>query len=284
MCADDVVCTVFAPPHVSAGGAALVQVFAHRGEDALSAAAQASEFDADASRRAVRTLETEVTRGDRLTFALAIPGAVVDEPVQTLRWIGDPEAVQFGISVPASTSTSALIGTVTVSLATVPIGHIKFRLGVTAAGIGAASTAAASAAAPSGEAARAYSTAFISYASSDRDRVLARAQMLEPLGIRFFQDVVDLQPGQRWEEELRRRINECDVFLLFWSTAAKGSEWVQREVAYALDRQRTNPDALPAIVPVILEGPPVVPPPENLAHLHFNDRLIYFMRPDDRQS
>lgn len=35
----------------------------------------------------------------------------------------------------------------------------------------------------------------------------------------------------------------------------------------------------PAIRPVILEGPPIVEPWEELAHLHFNDRLVYFMRP-----
>jgi hypothetical protein len=30
---------------------------------------------------------------------------------------------------------------------------------------------------------------------------------------------------------------------------------------------------------VILEGPPIVEPWEELEHLHFNDRLLYFMRP-----
>jgi hypothetical protein len=29
---------------------------------------------------------------------------------------------------------------------------------------------------------------------------------------------------------------------------------------------------------VIIEGPPVVEPWEELAHLHFNDRLIYFLK------
>lgn len=31
--------------------------------------------------------------------------------------------------------------------------------------------------------------------------------------------------------------------------------------------------------PVIVEGPPPVPPPPELAHLHFNDPLIYFREP-----
>ena len=101
--------------------------------------------------------------------------------------------------------------------------------------------------------------------------------MLTTLGIQFFQDVLDLQPGQRWSSELQRHIEECDLFLLFWSRAARDSEWVLREADYALERQGRDAEGLPAIIPVIVEGPPVIPPPERLAHLHFNDRLLYFM-------
>ncbi|HWT48970.1 MAG TPA: TIR domain-containing protein, partial [Mycobacterium sp.] len=71
----------------------------------------------------------------------------------------------------------------------------------------------------------------------------------------------------------------CDLFLLFWSSAAKKSRWVLKEVNYALERHRGNELALPEILPVIIEGPPPVPPPPELAYLHFNDRMIYFMEP-----
>ena len=43
-----------------------------------------------------------------------------------------------------------------------------------------------------------------------------------------------------------------------------------------LEREVALKAAAPEILPVIIEGPPVVSPPE-LAHLHFNDRLLYFM-------
>jgi hypothetical protein len=66
--------------------------------------------------------------------------------------------------------------------------------------------------------------------------------------------------------------------LLFWSTAAKESPWVLREVRYALERKGGNEAAPPEIRPVPIEGPPPVLPPEELKHLHFNDRLLYFMR------
>jgi hypothetical protein len=100
--------------------------------------------------------------------------------------------------------------------------------------------------------------------------------MLKPLGIQFFQDILDLEPGDRWEKELYRHIDESDLFLLFWSTAARESKWVMEEVKYALARKHGDDFAPPEIRPVIIEGPPVPAPPPELAHLHFNDRLIYF--------
>ena len=101
--------------------------------------------------------------------------------------------------------------------------------------------------------------------------------MLAPLGIRYFQDVLDLEPGDAGKKVLYRQIDDCDLFLLFWSGAAKRSEWVRREVEYALRRKAGDDFAPPEIRPIILEGPPVVPPWEELAHIHFNDRLVWLM-------
>jgi hypothetical protein len=72
-------------------------------------------------------------------------------------------------------------------------------------------------------------------------------------------------------------IEQCDLFLLFWSKAAKDSEWVRRETQRALDRQVASSGRLPEIRPVILEGPPVELPWPELTHLHFGDQLIYVM-------
>jgi hypothetical protein len=79
-------------------------------------------------------------------------------------------------------------------------------------------------------------------------------------------------------------IDECDLSLLFWSSAAKASEWVLKEAGYALNRQKGDPNAPPDIHPVIIEGPPVPEPPPELRHLLFNDPLIYFMKPAARGS
>jgi hypothetical protein len=54
---------------------------------------------------------------------------------------------------------------------------------------------------------------------------------------------------------------------------------VLKEVQYAMTRNGGDELAPPEILPVIIEGPPPVKAPPELAHLHFNDRMIYFMQP-----
>ena len=57
-----------------------------------------------------------------------------------------------------------------------------------------------------------YSLVFISYATPDRAEVLKRVQMLKMMKIKFFQDLLDFEPGARWEMGLFRHIDECDLF------------------------------------------------------------------------
>ena len=264
---DAVDCSVYAMQEARPGDKVLVQVFAHMPEQADEARAAAVEADADATRRGVSVLGTRIARGSRLILELVIPGAEVDEPVQALVWRGRTDSVQFTAAVPAFALAGNLIGKLLVSQDGVPIGEVRFKLKVTAA-----VTSAGTLPAPAGEARR-YSMAFVSYASKDRAEVLRRVQMLPAAGIKFFQDVVDLEPGENWNDMLYKRIDEADVMFLFWSGAAKDSHWVQKEWSYGLEKK--GPDF---IRPILLEGPPVPAPPTELSHLHFNDKLLYFMK------
>jgi hypothetical protein len=187
-------------------------------------------------------------------------------------WRGQPAAAQFIVMVPAGYDPQTVIGTVSVSQASIPLGHVKFKIQIAPA------SAPRVAKAPLGEAAQRYRQAFISYASPDRTEVLKRVQMLARLKISYFQDLMDLAPGERWEQALYRRIDECDLFLLFWSTPASQSRWVLEEVRYALARRNNDDLAPPEIIPIPIEGPPPVEPPAELAHLHFGDYLLYFMQ------
>jgi hypothetical protein len=270
--ADAVDCTVFAPAFATPGDEVFVQVFAHLMEHAQDARSLAEEFDADAERRAFMTLEAIVRRGSSLMFELQIARLTVRERVHSLTWRGRPVSAQFDVNVPQDAMPGAYIGTVTVSLDSVPIGHVKFKLAVVLAQVGPGRGSG-----PVGDDAKRYKTAFVSYSSKDRQAVLERVQMLKPLGIEYFQDLLDLDPGDRWERELYRSIDDCDLFLLFWSSQAKASRWVRNEAQYALKQKGGDDFAQPEIRPVIIEGPPIPPPWPELAHLHFGDSLVYLM-------
>ena len=263
---DVVDCTVFAPSSAPRDGVIFVQVYARLREQADEALRMAGEFDSEAKRRAVKSLEEAVARGTRLSFELTAPGLRCADPIQSMVWRGSPDAAQFAVEVPGDCPLGALVGSIMISAHSIPIGHIKFKLQITEPGSEAAVNEAV------GEEAKRYSLAYISYASADRSKVLARVQMLDLVGIQYFQDVLSLKPGDKWETEIYRNIDSCDLFLLFWSKAARDSEWVMKEARYAKNRPQP-----PEIRPVILEGPPVIPPPDDLSDLHFNDRLVYFI-------
>jgi hypothetical protein len=91
--------------------------------------------------------------------------------------------------------------------------------------------------------------AFLSYSSSDRTEVLKRAQGLRAAQIEVFQDVLSLDPGERCKQQIFKRIDESDIFLLFWSQAARDSKWVLKEARYALKRKKKSALGLPSSSP-----------------------------------
>jgi len=244
-------------------------VFLHLPKQSNAAAALASQFDSDAAARGATGLTADVTRGAAIMIELDAPGLEVAEPVQTLVWRGRPASATFEASVPLGLAVKLVIAMVRISIEGVPCGHVKFKTTIGPAPPGAEC--------PVVHRWCRYRRAFISYCATDRDEVLKRVQMLKRLHIDFFQDVLDIEPGAEWEPLLYRRIDECDVFLLFWSSAAGASEWVRKEFLYALDRKTRDADDQPELIPVILEGPPIPPPPPELKHLHFNDQILNFV-------
>lgn len=271
---DSVMCTVFAPPAASSGANIMVQVFAHLIDDTETVKRIAAEFDEQTKRLAAKSLNNEVKRDSKLTFCISMPGLEIDEPVQELVWCGQPDVIQFGVSVPEEIKEQEIVGTIYVSQNGVPFGHAKFLLRITDDRETLAHKQTESAKESTW---KHYEYAFISYAAVDRPEVVKRVQMLSRFHIDFFQDLLTMGPGEQWERTIYEHIDRSDVFFLFWSTAARNSEWVQKEIRYALERKGPNALGAPEIVPVIIEGPPPVPPPAELRDIHFNDRLIYFM-------
>jgi len=178
------------------------------------------------------------------------------------------ESVEFGIDVPSDYNKRAVVAKLEITVNSVPAGNIKFRVKLDQIEKPDYSKHADTRS-------EKYKRAFISYASPDRDEVLRRTQMLSATGVTFFQDILKIKPGERWEQKLYEEMDNCDVFYLFWSKSASESKWVKQEWEYALKIQ--NERSLPEIIPIPIEGPPAVDPPDGLNHLHFNDGFLFFM-------
>jgi hypothetical protein len=258
---------VFCPPRVSKSSVFLVQVCLYSPGSEDKAVAHAREADPEAERRGTYSLPLDVPPNTRVDLHLQMPDLEVEEPNAVLIWRGTLTTAQFEVAVPDKVSSAEVIGRVRFAVAGVPAGTLRFKVGLNRS-----SAPTEPITAQRVEAER-YRRAFVSYSSKDRNEVLKRVQAFRIAGLSMFQDILDLEPGERWARELYREIDNCDVFLLFWSHAAAASEWVAKEIAYALERKAGADDKPPAIQPVPIEGPPP-PPPEALRHLHFNDALL----------
>ena len=265
---DAVECSIFGPPAAPPATTVLIQAFLHLANQAERASFLATTMDTSAKLKGTKSLDLPIKRGARVDIALSANGLAVDEPVQSVVWRGESAYCQFLAKVPEGTSGQSFFPVLRVSVDGKLLGAIKFRLSSDA-------TASKPTSEPLGDHVGRYKYAFVSYASKDRKEVLKRVQMLEIMKTEFFQDILSLDPGDRWERKLYENIDRCDLFLLFWSQAAKESQWVIKEAEYALAHQRENPRSEPDLVPVVLQQN--VPPPPSLFAFHFNDRIQYLI-------
>src|SRR5256885_2320086 len=74
---------------------------------------------------------------------------------------------------------------------------------------------------------------FISYASADRERVLAVIEAMRAAGINCWLDQHGIEGGTNWGQEIAEAIAGCAVFVLLSSRAALASRNVRQEVALA---------------------------------------------------
>jgi hypothetical protein len=123
-------------------------------------------------------------------------------------------------------------------------------------------------------------SAFASYASPDRQRVFERLSSVRvATGIEIFVDCLDLRAGEKWKEALVREILSREAFLLFWCHHYRDSPWCMWELHSAL--KATGTKGKPALQIHPMQPASVVPPPAELAHLHFSDRFALSMGPHD---
>jgi hypothetical protein len=119
-----------------------------------------------------------------------------------------------------------------------------------------------------------YEDIFASYAREDLKLVRHLKERYEALGLYLFVHLDDLRSGDLWRAALFRRIDESDLFQLFWSEHARRSKYVAAEWQHALRAQDVKGGRF--IRPVYWEDP-MPPIPEELAQINF--RRIRFVNP-----
>jgi cell division protein FtsZ len=209
-------------------------------------------------------------QGTRLAVHLALEGLRIDEPQKILLWEGEISNARFLVSAPKDAKEGLRHGLATVHVDGLQIARFSFSIMV-------ARENASVAQIPIQE--ERHRKAFASYASADREQVLARLQGMQKAvpTLEIIMDVLALRSGEYWEKRLWEVIPASDVFYLFWSEHARSSEWVEKEWRCALQKR-----GLDFIDPVPLVSPDEVPPPEELASKHFNDWVLAYLRNTSR--
>ena len=96
---------------------------------------------------------------------------------------------------------------------------------------------------------------FISYASEDSTAALRIAVALRAAGIDVWLDQSELRGGDAWDTRLRSQIKACALFipLISANTNARREGYFRREWKLAGDRTIDMDEALPFLVPVVID-------------------------------
>jgi TIR domain len=270
----DVDVTVFAPPVVPPCEEVIVQVIFHTPDREVEALTRAQKVEPGGQTLASVPLTIQLRQNDNIKVSVECVDATIPEPVQSTVWNGRLVCLYFTMQMP---NVEMIVRPkLRVFVNGVPAGNLVFKTLVQQNPPDLPPS-------PANESARAYRKTFLSYASEDRVEVLKTAQILRALKMNFFQDVLNLSPGERWKRRLYAEIDNCDLFLLFWSHHARQSKWVIREAKYALRRAKAAPGDGPLeIMPFLLEGPPPPLPPISLKDINFNDPIRYAIFAEER--
>ena len=89
---------------------------------------------------------------------------------------------------------------------------------------------------------------FISYSTKDIKKIIPHLERFKTIdGVKTFFADESLIPGSEISNEITKAIKECDVFLVFYSSSAKKSNYLQQEIGIAKANNKT-------IIPIVLDG------------------------------
>jgi len=87
---------------------------------------------------------------------------------------------------------------------------------------------------------------FLSYSRANKDFAVRLARELKAEGFWVWLDQLDIPAGSRWDVEVEKALEECEIFMIIMTPAAIASENVRDEMGYAIDNGKR-------FLPVLLE-------------------------------
>ena len=111
---------------------------------------------------------------------------------------------------------------------------------------------------------------FLVYAHEDRKRVAEIYNALKDAGYKPWMDTMNLMPGQAWEDQVLKAIQQSELALVFLSkNAVEKKGFVQKEIKTALNYLEERNEGISPVIPVRLEETDV--PLGRLRELHWID-------------
>lgn len=95
---------------------------------------------------------------------------------------------------------------------------------------------------------------FISHASGDRRFAASLGEALASAGLRVWEPHA-LHPGDNWALESGKALDAADAIIVLLSPDAVASEWVRREIEFAI----SSPRFKGRLIPVLVRRTPQVP-------------------------
>lgn len=109
--------------------------------------------------------------------------------------------------------------------------------------------------------------AFLCHSSNDKPQVRKLYRKLIGDNIDVWFDEEDLIPGQDWEYEISKAIDNSDAIIICLSKSSVSKEgFVQKEIRFALDKAEEKPEGTIFIIPALLEECEV---PQRLSKRHW---------------
>ena len=94
---------------------------------------------------------------------------------------------------------------------------------------------------------RAKSKLFLSHSAKDRKFVVRLASILDRCGMAYWYSATHILGAKQWHDEIGRALAQCNWFLVVLTPDSVRSQWVKRELLFALNEERYHERIIPLL-------------------------------------